>query len=203
MSHIGQGSNGEVITASGTKTIWEALPPGPSGAPGASGTPGASNGSTILAADGIVVASTGDQLQMMKTYTFPAASLAVGDQIELEAWGTNDDATENGDVFCYFGGAGGQFIGPSVEGGPGSGGGQWHFKITIAITGAATQKTYSLAHLSNFSAPNSATHRTEEHSATQAISGSIELIMQGANIDGSNDNAVVVRGWKVTHIPVI
>ena len=198
MSHIGQGPNGEVITASGTKTIWGVLPPGPSGAPGAS------NGSVILAADGIAVAHSGGVgIQDLKGYTFSAAFLSVGDQSELEAWGTNDAATQNGDIFCYFGGAGGQFIGPSVEGGPGSGGGQWSFKITIAITGASAQETYSLAHLSNLSLPNSASHRTEEHVASQAISGAIELLMRGDNIDGAEPNAVVVRGWKVTHIPVI
>jgi hypothetical protein len=152
--------------------------------------------SVVVAGDGIAAATTGGALQDLKTYTFPAASLAVGDQVVLEGWGTNEGTAENGDIFCYFGGSGGDFIGPSVEGGPG---GHWSFKIWISITGAATQTTYSLAHLGTDAAPNSDTHRTERHSATQALSGSIELLVRGSNIDGTSDNAVIIRGWSVTH----
>jgi len=162
-------------------------------------TGGGGGGITILKADATLAQTVGDAVSTLKTYTFSAASLSVGDQVNITAWGTFDAAmNDNGEVFCYWNGtAGGDYINMALAGADND---VWKFEIVISITGASAQEI--VAHGSvNGSSP--IVDVLEHTSFTDAISGALVFNLRGQNIDLTNDNAVSVRGWKVEHIPSV
>jgi len=217
MSHIGQGLNGEVITASGTRTIWGTVPIGPSGVAGPSGATGPSGvagpsgatgpsgvagpsgatgtngGEIVLVANTTLVQTSGAAEQTLKSYTFTASSLAIGDQVIITAWGTMD-SVDNGNVFFRWAN---ETAGTTIGFAETANGGSWQMTLRISITAAAEQELLSDS-IFAIPAPNSKSW-TEHRSETEAISGAISVYLRGDNIDGANNNAVSVRGWKIVH----
>jgi len=152
------------------------------------------SGTSVLAADATLVSTVGAAEQTLKSYQFSAAQLSVGDQVKITAWGTFDDGVQTGSAFLRWGGTGGLKIGT----GQGDGGDPWRIDAIVSITAAAGQEANGVTVYTS-----TGTTFVDHTSHTEAISGTIDLLLRGDNTVGSNNDATSVRGWKVELIQAV
>ena len=146
-----------------------------------------------LVSDAVKAATVGGAPQTLKTYQFAADYLVVGDRLILEAWGSFDDASEEGELFPTFEGTAFTPVGLALSGFNGE---PWRYRAEMSITGAATQESgvggelaASLAGLTRIP-------------TTAPLNATIDFDFTVDNIDGSNNDAVTVRGFSIRIIPV-
>ncbi len=146
-----------------------------------------------LVKDGVAAATVGGALQTLKTFTFPAAYLVSGDQIEFEAWGTFDDGAEDGEIFPTFDSTSIAPVAPAITS---LNGVRWVWKCNLSVTGAATQEALAWGQISP-----AVLGGLTKSAPTGAISGALVFNFDADNIAGTNNDAVRIRGLTIKILP--
>jgi len=147
---------------------------------------------SVLASSAGAVGNVGAGEDTLKSYTLPAATLsATGDTLRVTAWGTMSGANETGRVKLYFGGTGGTLLNSATFSENDSGPNPWRLTVHVVRTGAATQEASSAEQVLS-SSPT-----TRNQSPTEALSGTVDILLTGENTTGTTNDQAVCVGFMV------